>query len=77
MIALGGRIGTGLFVASGKAIATGGPAGAMLAYMLIGAMVYCVIMSLGEMAALLHVAGRFTHFPSRFVDDLTSIMVAY
>ncbi|CAO3662134.1 unnamed protein product [Umbelopsis vinacea] len=46
MIALGGRIGTGLFVASGKAIATGGPAGAMLAYMLIGAMVYCVIMSL-------------------------------
>lgn len=32
MIALGGSIGTGLFVASGSAIATAGPGGAIAAY---------------------------------------------
>jgi amino acid transporter len=36
MIALAGTLGTGLFLGSGKAIAHGGPAGALLAYMLVG-----------------------------------------
>ncbi len=36
MIAIGGAIGTGLFVASGNTIATAGPGGALLAYALIG-----------------------------------------
>jgi lysine-specific permease len=36
MIAIGGSIGTGLFVASGASISQAGPGGAMLAYMLIG-----------------------------------------
>ena len=36
MIALGGSIGTGLFVASGSAISTAGPGGALVAYLGIG-----------------------------------------
>ena len=40
MIALGGSIGTGLFVASGSAIATAGPGGAIAAYVGIGLMVF-------------------------------------
>ena len=36
MIALGGSIGTGLFVASGSAISTAGPGGALVAYIGIG-----------------------------------------
>ena len=40
MIALGGAIGTGLFVASGAAIAEAGPGGALLVYLVIGLMVY-------------------------------------
>ncbi len=40
MISLGGTIGTGLFLASGGAIAQAGPGGALLAYALIGIMVY-------------------------------------
>jgi amino acid transporter len=32
MIALGGTIGTGLFVGSGGALAKGGPVGALLGY---------------------------------------------
>lgn len=40
MIALAGVIGTGLFLGSGKAIAHGGPAGALLAYILMGTVVW-------------------------------------
>ena len=36
MIALGGAIGTGLFVAGGEVVSTAGPGGALVAYGLIG-----------------------------------------
>ena len=58
MIAIGGAIGTGLFVASGKTISTAGPGGAILAYALIGIMVLFLMQSLGEMAAHLPVPRR-------------------
>ncbi|MGQ7111338.1 hypothetical protein ACUOFC_22960, partial [Escherichia sp. TWPC-MK] len=50
MIAIGGSIGTGLFVASGATISQAGPGGALLSYMLIGLMVYFLMTSLGELA---------------------------
>ena len=40
MIAIGGAIGTGLFVAGGETVNTAGPGGALVAYSLIGVMVY-------------------------------------
>lgn len=40
MIAIGGAIGTGLFVATGSVISQAGPGGAILAYILIGVMFY-------------------------------------
>ena len=46
MIAIGGAIGTGLFVASGKTISTAGPGGAIVAYGLIGIMVLFLMQSL-------------------------------
>ena len=42
MMALTGTIGVGLFLNSGKAIAHGGPAGALLAYGLVGTIAYCM-----------------------------------
>ncbi len=36
MIAIGGAIGTGLFLASGATVANAGPGGALLAYAAIG-----------------------------------------
>ncbi|RCH86442.1 hypothetical protein CU097_007321 [Rhizopus azygosporus] len=77
MIALGGTIGTGLFMASGKAIVNGGPGGAIVAYGLVGILVYCVMMSLGEMAALIPVAGSFSHFATRFVDPSLGFCVGW
>ncbi|WP_313548550.1 amino acid permease [Pseudomonas sp.] len=69
MIAIGGSIGTGLFVASGATIASAGPGGALLAYALIGLMVYFLMTSLGEMAAYMPVSGSFSTYGSRFVED--------
>ncbi|KAI8343090.1 amino acid permease/ SLC12A domain-containing protein [Chlamydoabsidia padenii] len=66
MIALGGCI--GLFLNMGMNIATAGPAGALIAYIVIGFMVYCIMTTLGEMASLIPVTGSFNHYASRFVD---------
>ncbi|KAF7725011.1 hypothetical protein EC973_000504 [Apophysomyces ossiformis] len=77
MIALGGTIGTGLFMASGKAISQGGPGGALVAYMLVGLLVFCVMMSLGEMAAYIPVAGSFAHFATRFADPSLGFCVGW
>lgn len=68
MIAIGGAIGTGLFLASGGAIAQAGPGGAMLAYAIMGMAVFCMMQSLGEMATQLPIAGSFEAYAERFVD---------
>lgn len=68
MIAIGGAIGTGLFVASGGTIAQAGPGGALVAYAVIGLMVLLLMQSLGEMAAHLPVAGSFQTYAERFVS---------
>nr|WP_221635939.1 amino acid permease [Listeria seeligeri] len=68
MIAIGGSIGTGLFLASGNAIHTAGPGGALVAYIAIGIMVYFLMTSLGEMATYMPVSGSFSTYATRFVD---------
>ncbi|WP_028533974.1 amino acid permease [Paludibacterium yongneupense] len=68
MLAIGGSIGTGLFLASGATVASAGPGGALLAYGLIGVMVYFLMTSLGEMAAFMPVSGSFQVYGSEFVD---------
>ncbi len=50
MIALGGSIGTGIFLAMGYSISLGGPGGAMLGYAIIAVLVYFLMTSLGEMS---------------------------
>ncbi|KIX99632.1 uncharacterized protein Z520_04266 [Fonsecaea multimorphosa CBS 102226] len=69
MIAIGGSIGTGLFVGSGSALANGGPASLVIAYGLIGITLYCTTHALGELAVQYPVAGAFSVYASRFVDE--------
>ncbi|MDR2012321.1 MAG: amino acid permease [Rhodanobacter sp.] len=69
MIAIGGSIGTGLFVASGSTVAQAGPGGALTAYILIGAMVYFLMTSLGELAAYMPVSGTFATYGALYVDE--------
>lgn len=68
MIAIGGAIGTGLFLASGTTIGTAGPGGALLAYCFIGIMVYFLMTSLGEMATAIPMSGSFEVYSTRFFD---------
>ncbi|HBU84748.1 MAG TPA: amino acid permease [Paenibacillus sp.] len=68
MIALGGSIGTGLFLASGTAIANAGPGGALIAYAAVGIMVFFLMTSLGELATFMPDSGSFNTYAARFVD---------
>ncbi|SMQ52215.1 unnamed protein product [Zymoseptoria tritici ST99CH_3D7] len=68
MIAIGGSIGTGLFVGSGQALANGGPASVLIAFGLVGLMMYTTVHALGEMAVLYPVAGSFSAYSTRFLD---------
>lgn len=68
MIAIGGSIGTGLFVASGATVAQAGAGGALLAYAVIGLMVYFLMTSLSEMAACMPVSGSFSTYGAKFVE---------
>ncbi|HAK05007.1 MAG TPA: lysine transporter, partial [Klebsiella pneumoniae] len=69
MIAIGGSIGTGLFVASGATISQAGPGGALLSYILIGLMVYFLMTSLGELAAFMPVSGSFATYGQNYVEE--------
>ncbi|KAK9322789.1 amino acid permease-domain-containing protein [Lipomyces orientalis] len=68
MIAIGGSIGTGLFINSGKALSNGGPASLLIAFLLIGVMLYIVVHALGELAVVFPVAGSFATYSTRFID---------
>ncbi|ODV81513.1 general amino acid permease [Suhomyces tanzawaensis NRRL Y-17324] len=77
MIAIGGSIGTGLFVGSGSSLRTGGPAGMLIAYILIGTMIYCTVQSLGELAITFPVSGAFVTYNSRFIDPSWGFAMAW
>ncbi|OJJ33087.1 hypothetical protein ASPWEDRAFT_605289 [Aspergillus wentii DTO 134E9] len=68
MIAIGGTIGTGLFISSGTAIAHAGPVGALIAYLFVGSIVYSVMISLGEVATYIPIPGAFTSYAARLID---------
>jgi yeast amino acid transporter len=67
MIAIGGSIGTGLFVASGRALEAGGPASLLIAYSFIGAGLYFTVQALGELSVAFPVAGSFSAYSTRFL----------
>ena len=80
MIAIGGTIGTGLFIGGGATIALAGPGGALWflsllsksftfsAFAFVSVMVFFIVTSLGEMAAYWPVSGSFNTYADRFVD---------
>lgn len=60
LIALGGAIGTGLFVGSGSGLATCGPAGLLTGYLCIAFFVWFIMNQMSEMVTLLPLAGEGT-----------------
>ncbi|WP_433869556.1 amino acid permease [Saccharopolyspora sp. CA-218241] len=66
MIALGGAIGVGLFLGSGKALHQVGP-GLILIYAIAGGMIFLVMRALGELLMYRPVSGSFAEYAGEFV----------
>ncbi|KAH6885190.1 putative amino acid permease [Thelonectria olida] len=76
MIGFCSGIGTGLFVGTGAAYAKAGPAGLFLAYVVVGAVLWCVMQSISELATVIPTAGSFPHWATRFIDPAVGFSLA-
>ena len=77
MIALGGVIGSGLFVSSGYTIGEAGPLGAVLAYVLGALVAWMVMCCLGELAVAYPVSGGFHIYASRNLGQARGFATAW
>ncbi|KAI1752355.1 amino acid permease [Xylaria castorea] len=77
MIAIGGAIGAGLFIGSGSALHSGGPASLVIGYLIIGVMLLFTMQALGEMAVLYPVNGAFYTYIVRFIDPSWGFAVGW
>lgn len=77
MIAIGGAIGTGLIIGTGKALAQSGPGSVLISYTVVGFIVFLVMAALGEMAAWLPGSAGFTSYATRFCDPSLGFTVGW
>lgn len=77
MLALGGVIGSGLFISSGYTITQAGPLGAVIAY-LVGAVVAWLVMAcMGELAVQYPEAGGFHIYAYKAISPATGFTTAW
>ncbi|MEK6290430.1 MAG: GABA permease [Paraburkholderia tropica] len=76
MMSIAGVIGAGLFVGSGHAIASAGPA-ALLAYAITGALVLLVMRMLGEMATAHPDSGSFSTYADRAIGHWAGFTIGW
>lgn len=76
-IAIGGSIGTALFVSIGWALIYGGPASLLLAFLLQCIVLGCVNNSIAEMVVYMPVSGSFIRFAGKWVDDAFGFMAGW
>jgi len=77
MIAMGGVIGSGLFLSSGYTISQAGPLGAVIAYLVGAFVVYLVMACLGALAIAYPVSGAFHIYASRSIGPATGFTTAW
>ncbi|RKP32574.1 general amino acid permease [Metschnikowia bicuspidata] len=77
MIAVGGSIGTGLFVGTGSALASGGPAGIVIAWAVTASFVYTTMQSLGELSTAYPVSGGFNTYCTRFIEPSIGFAIGW
>lgn len=75
MIAIGGSIGTALFVSIGGGLVQGGPGSLLIAFTM-----YCVFLAavnncMAEMAVFMPVSGSFVRMGSKWVDEAFGFML--
>lgn len=78
LIAIGGTLGTGLFVGSGATLAKGGPAFIFLSYVIVSILVWMVVTALSEMGSYLPVTGgTMASYGSRYVSRSLGIAMGW
>lgn len=76
MIAIGGSVGVGLFLASSKMIQLAGPA-VLLSYIIVGLLTYIIMRSLGEMSVEYPVSGSFSSYANDFLSPLMGYITGW
>lgn len=77
MIAIGGSIGTAMFVSIGTALNTGGPGSLLISYTLYSCVLALVNNSMAEMAIYMPVNASFIRHASVWVDDAWGFMAGW
>lgn len=73
MIALGGVIGTGLFLGSSYTIHEAGPGGAIVAYLVGGFVMYLTMLCLGELAVAMPDAGSYQTYATKHISPCSGL----
>ncbi|TCM69917.1 AAT family amino acid transporter/aromatic amino acid transport protein AroP [Acinetobacter calcoaceticus] len=76
LIAMGGAVGTGLFLGSGQLIEQAGPA-IILGYAIGGFIVFLIMRHLGEMIVHEPVAGSFSHFANKYWGPFPGMLAGW
>lgn len=76
MIAIGGAIGTGLFLGAGKAISKAGPS-LILAYAIAGLVIFFIMRALGELLMYRPVSGSFAEYAREFVGPFAGFVTGW
>ncbi|KAI1852700.1 hypothetical protein JX266_002241 [Neoarthrinium moseri] len=77
LIAIGGSIGTALFVSIGTGLMQGGPGSLFIAYSLYACLLGTVNNCMAEMATLHPVSGGFIRMAGKWVDEALGFMVGW
>ncbi|OAA46143.1 Amino acid/polyamine transporter I [Metarhizium rileyi] len=77
LVAIGGSIGTALFVSIGSGLAKGGPGSLLIAFILYPLVLACVNNSVAEMTVLMPVSGGFIRLAGHWVDDALGFMTGW
>ncbi|KAL4952384.1 amino acid permease-domain-containing protein [Aspergillus filifer] len=68
MLSLGGEIGLGLWIGTGTALSSAGPAGCAIAYALVALAIYIEFLSIGEMTSYKPINGGYIRQIMEYVD---------
>lgn len=77
LLAIGGSVGTALFVSIGGGLNAGGPGSLLIAYTLYSCLLGLVNNSMAEMATLMPVSGGFIRMAGHWVDDAFGFMAGW
>lgn len=77
LFAVGGAIGTSLFVQMGAVLPKGGPAGLFLGFIVYGTVILCVNQCFAEMVCYLPIPCPYVRLASHWVDEAFGLAMGY